>query len=414
MPNRPSLASAPRTRRSRTGRIARLAAAVLLAATASTTVPSPAAAAVVCGPRGTPQPTTQSWPVQRLDPASAWPLSRGAGITVAVIDSGVSATHPVLRGKVLAGKDLGLPNHGGWCDEVGHGTLIASIIAGRPVTGNPFVGMAPDSRILPVRVLRDAKKAFDPQLPFRIAQAIVWAVDNGADLINLSLETVPTPQLANAVRYAVARKVVLVAAAGNQQSDEQRTQPAYPAGYPLVLAVAGVDEQGSHVGTSISGDYIDVAAPGLLIEGPAPGGGYRVESEGGTSFAAAYVTGVAALVRSAYPQLPANEVMNRIVATADNPPEGRTGEVGFGVVNPYRAVSTVLGKRDNPPLGAMPPPARKEDPLRGVRTVAVIAGIGAVLLALLVLLGRPIIRRGRQRGWRAGPTPESPATPRGN
>jgi membrane-anchored mycosin MYCP len=404
VPNRPLLVSATRTvPATRRNRITRIAAAALLAVTAPFAVPAPASAAALCGPAGTPAPATASWPVQRLDPQAAWPLTRGAGVTVAVIDSGVAADHPVLKGKVLPGADLNLPKHRGWCDEVGHGTLIASIIAGSAVTGNEFTGIAPSARILPIRVLRDAKKAFDPELPLRIAQAIKLAVDNGADVINLSLETIETQQLADAVRYAAARKVVIVAAAGNQEADQQRTQPAYPAGYPLVIAVAGVDEQGGHVGTSISGDYIDVAAPGLMIEGPAPGGGFRVETEGGTSFAAAYVSGVAALVRSYYPNLTSDQVMQRIVATADNPPEGRTGEMGFGVVNPARAVGAVLGSRENAALGELPPPAKATDDLAGVRLAAIVVTIITVLLSLLILIGRPILRRGRKRGWRAGP-----------
>lgn len=378
---------------------------VLIVGSASALGAAPASAAPVCGPRGGPAPTTEPWPLRRLNPAPVWPLTQGDGVTVAVIDSGVSDTHPALRSAVRRGRDFGLPQQSGQCDEVGHGTLVAGIIAGRSRDGSAFTGIAPEARILPVRVLRDSRRAFDQELPSRIAQAIRWAVREGADVVNLSLETVPTPELEDAVRYAVDRGVVLVAAAGNQESGQQRNQPAFPAGYPEVIAVAGVDEQGNHVGTSISGDYIDVAAPGLMIEGPAPGGGYRTEVEGGTSFAAAYVSGVAALVRSYYPdkdELPVAELARRITATADHPPEWRTAEVGFGVVNPYRAVTAVLGERANPPAGALPTPRPVEDPLASVRTAAVIAATAGGALAAIVLLGQPIVRRGRERRWRAG------------
>ncbi|GAA2676618.1 type VII secretion-associated serine protease mycosin [Actinoplanes palleronii] len=400
MPNRPRTAPAhPR----RTGRTARLLTAVLLAAAVPMVVAEPALAAT-CGPKGTAAPTTAPWAQTRLAPDAVWPLTRGLGTTVAVIDSGVAADHPALKGKVRNGKDFIQPALLGRCDQAGHGTMVAGIIAGRQTEGSAFSGIAPDALILPVRVLQTTDKNFDQQLPFRIAQAIRWAVDNGADVINLSLETVPTPQLAAAVNYAIAHRVVVVAAAGNQESGTQRNQPAYPAGYPVVLAVAGVDQQDKHVDTSISGDYIDVAAPGLQITAPAPGGGFTSEAEGGTSFAAAYVSGVAALVRSYYPDMPVDELLHRIVATADNPPEGLTPEAGAGVVNPYRAVTSVLGERENLPAAALPKPQNADDAMAGVRTAAEIAAIVAVVLAILILLARPIARRGKERGWRAGPS----------
>lgn len=373
------------------------------------TSPAPVAAAPSCGPSGGPPPTQVPWPLRRLDPASAWALSRGGGVVVAVIDSGVSATHPVLRGRVRTGRDFGLPDRSGQCDEVGHGTMIAGIIAGRDDTDAPFSGIAPDARILPIRVLEDATRSHDPELPTRIADAIRYAVDQGADVVNLSLETLPTPALESAVDYARDNDVVLVAAGGNQPGGEQRDQPAYPAGYDSVLAVAGIDEQGNHVGTSISGNYLDIAAPGLFIEGPAPqGGGYRTEPDGGTSFATAYVSGVVALVRSRYPKMPADEVIRRVTRTADGPPEGHNNLVGYGVVNPYRAVATVFGSRSNSPLGALNPAPTPPDPLGTARLVAIWAAGGGLLFTALVLGGAPIVRRGRRRGWRPGRTASTP------
>ena len=214
--------------------------------------------------------------LRRLDPASAWPLSRGAGVTVAVIDSGVSAIHPLLKEQVLKGRDFnGLPANEGQCDLAGHGTMVAGIIAGKDGTGSPFSGIAPAARILPIRVLPDAKGTNDEALPGQIAAAIDFAVDNGADVINLSLVTLPRPELARAVERALAKRVVLVAAAGNRQ-ENQEDRPAYPAAYPGVIAVGGVDEQGGHVGTSVSGDLRRHGRAGLNIVGPAPGGaGYR-------------------------------------------------------------------------------------------------------------------------------------------
>jgi subtilisin family serine protease len=226
-------------------------------------------------------------------------------------------------------------------------------------------------------------------------------VDNDAKVINLSLETLPTQQLADAIDYALDNRVVVVAAAGNQQ--QQRDQPAYPAGYPGVIAVAGIDEQGGHVGTSISGDYVDIAAPGHNIVAPAPGGdGWLTEPEGGTSFAAAYVSGVAALICAVRPELSPAQVAKRLTSTADAPPEGRNRQVGYGVVNPYRAVAAVLGGRSNPPLGAMAEPVPVPDPWARERVVAIWAAAVGAFLATVLLVSRPIIRRGRRRGWRPG------------
>ncbi|MGC4893723.1 type VII secretion-associated serine protease mycosin [Micromonospora sp. DT31] len=366
-------------------------------------MPTPAVAAPKCGPTGGPTPTEVPWALTRLDPASAWRISKGTGVTVAVIDSGVSPSHPLLQGRVLPGADFNqLVNLQGRCDLVGHGTMVAGIIAGREISGTPYTGIAPEARILPLRVLAENKENFDPNVPAEIGRAIRWAADRDADVINLSLVTLDDPVLKSAVRYALDKGVVIVASAGNRQENRE-DRPAYPAAYPGVIAVAGIDEQGAHVGSSVSGDYVDIAGPGLNIVGPAPQGpGYRAEPQGGTSFATAYVSGVAALVRAAHPDLDPAEVAYRLTRTADNPPDGHNAEVGYGMVNPYRAVTNLLGTRDDPPLGAMPPPAPPNDPLGRQRTVAIwVAVVGGLLAAVLLTL-RPILVRGRQRGWRPG------------
>lgn len=322
---------------------------------------------------------------------------------MAVVDSGVSSTHPLLKGRVLAGDDFnGLDRQRGQCDLAGHGTIVAGIIAGQEGTGTPYSGIAPAARILPVRVLASTKLTTDEALPAEIAKAIRWSVDHGADVVNLSLVTLDRPELKDAIDYALRKRVVVVAAAGNRQENQQ-DQPAYPAAYPGVIAVAGVDPQGGHVGTSVAGDYVDIAAPGLDIVGPAPqGAGYLAEPQGGTSFAAAYVSGVAALVRAAHPELTPADVAFRLTRTADNPPDGHNAEVGYGVVNPYRAVTSLLGTRTDPPAGAMAKPVPPADPLGWQRTVAVWVATVGVLLAGMLLAARPVLALGRRRGWRPG------------
>ncbi|QLQ40279.2 type VII secretion-associated serine protease mycosin [Micromonospora robiginosa] len=367
------------------------------------TAPAPAQAAPACGPTGGPAPTEMPWALSRLDPAAAWRVGKGAGVTVAVIDSGVSPSHPLLRGRVLPGEDFNQLVHlKGQCDLVGHGTMVAGIIAGREGSGTPYTGIAPEARILPLRVLAENKENFDPDVPGEIGRAIRWAVDHDADVINLSLVTLDDPALKSAVDYALGKDVVLVASAGNRQENRE-DRPGYPAAYPGVVAVAGIDEQGGHVGSSVSADYVDIAGPGLNIVGPAPqGSGYRAEPQGGTSFATAYVSGAAALVRAAHPDISPQEVAYRLTRTADNPPDGHNAQVGYGMVNPYRAVTGLLGTRTDPPLGAMPAPAPHADPLAWQRTVAIwVAVVGAVLAGVLLTL-RPILVRGRRRGWRPG------------
>ena len=185
-------------------------------AAAAPAAPAPSTwQAAACGRTFTDQLSATPWPLQRLRPEAAWPLSRGQGVTVAVIDSGVSRTHVKLAGQVLDGNDFVDPGGPGDCDNDGHGTLVAGLIAGRDTPESPFHGVAPDARILPVKVLPDSRPVNNPDMSQRIADAIVWSVEHGASIINLSLTTPDTPDLVNAVKYAASEDVLLVAAAGN-------------------------------------------------------------------------------------------------------------------------------------------------------------------------------------------------------
>jgi membrane-anchored mycosin MYCP len=361
--------------------------------------------------------TRTPWALDRLKPKEAWRLARGHGVTVAVIDSGVSPSHPLLRGQVLPGADLLRPGSNGQCDEDGHGTLVAGIIAARDTGDDPFYGVAPEAEILPIRVLRDSKKDADPQFSARVAKAVRLAVDKQAQVVNLSLVTDPSQELKEAIRYAVDKDVVLVAATGNDGSSEQRM---YPAAYDQVIGVAGIGPDGRHVKTSHAGIEVDVAAPGYEIVGPAPRGDrFRSEREGGTSFAAAYVSGVAALIRSYAPDLSASQVAWRVEQTADAPPQGgsdqaqgRNDQFGHGVVNPWRAVSALLaapGEQAVTAVGRIPEAEPLPDPLGTVRWTAVWTGTSGSLLAALVLATPSVVRRGAQRGWRAASAPVTTA-----
>ena len=361
----------------------------------------PAVKAAACGPVVTQGLAEAPWALARLRPDLAWPLSTGAGVKVAVIDSGVSSDHPTLSGKVLPGNDFVVPGAGS-CDENGHGTLIAGIIAGREHSSNGFVfqGIAPNASVVPVRVLRDQNRSFERDMPARIATAIRWAVDSGgAKVINLSLSTTDDPQLSASVKYALDKGVVLVAAAGNESGGSNST---FPAAYDGVLGVAAVDRQDKHSDTSSSGQYVDLAAPGKQISGPSPaGGGYLYSEPGGTSFASAYVSGVVALLLAYEPALTPKEVGRRLMDTADHPAGIWNPAVGYGVVNPQRSLGVLqLNGAQSTALARVRPAAPPPDPLAEVTSVATIVGLSGAATVLIVLFSAAAWRRGRRRGWR--------------
>jgi type VII secretion-associated serine protease mycosin len=370
--------------------------------------PSQPPTAKQCGGKAfTDQLSEPPWALRRLAPTAAWPISRGQGVTVAVLDSGVSSSHPVLQDRVLKGVDLvpGAGGGGGDCDIDGHGTLVAGIIAGRDGVG-PFYGVAPDAKILPIRVVPDSRQSNDKDLPERIAQAITLATNAHVDVVNLSLTTTDNAHVRNAIDAANAANIVVVAAAGNHG------QSTFPALASHVIAVGGIDQQGAHVAdanvgpsTAPGAPNIDLAGPGDKIVGPAAhGGGYVVDR--GTSFAAAYVSGVAALIRAEEPGLNPADVQRRMELTADIPAGGPNNEVGYGMVNPYRALTTLLTRRHNdvtpPPSGQLPQVATAVDPLAEVKATAGWVVAGGVVLAAGLFLGNLVLPRGRARGWRPG------------
>ncbi|WP_018347911.1 type VII secretion-associated serine protease mycosin [Longispora albida] len=346
----------------------------------------------------------QPWAMQRLRPQNVWPLTRGQGVIVAVIDSGVNDEHPKLAGKVLPGNDFTAT--GGQCDAYFHGTFIAGLIAGRDSKESPFAGVAPDATILPLRVIQDgSKEDTTDTTPSRIADAIDMAVAQKAKVINLSLYSKPTPKLVAAIERAVKADVVLVAAAGNGRG--QTDGRYYPASAPGVIAVAGVDPQDKVASSSSPGDYVDVAAPGVSIDGPALRGDLYITEEAGTSYATGFVSGLAALLRAYYKDMTAEQVAERIMKTADRPPrsKGRDDNVGYGIINPYRALTAQLDPamaKKQPVAGGFTAPDPKDDPLWAAKTFGpwIIGG----LLALAGLIGTLAyaVPRGRRRGWRPG------------
>jgi membrane-anchored mycosin MYCP len=366
----------------------------------------PALAPPTCTDRPAPAPTVSEvpWPQQRYAPDRLAPLATGAGITVAVIDSGVDATHPQLQGRTADGADYLDPGGDGTVDCAEHGTAVASIIAAEPRPNIGFHGLAPRARILPVRVseqlIVDGREAGRTVSAAEFARAIRWAVDNGADVLNLSVVLFQDdPDVREAVRFALDRDVVVVAAVGNLHSNGDPTP--YPAAYPGVLGVGAIGPDGMRAQFSQIGPYVDVVAPGIDVLAAVPGEGHKRHS--GTSYAAPFVAATAALVREYRPDLSAAEVVERIVATADPAPAGgHSDEYGAGVLNPYRAVVDTAAVEHRTTHAALPP-AQPEAGASADRVRARVislwiaaagAGIvGATALAVLVL------PRGKRRRW---------------
>ncbi|GAA3527055.1 hypothetical protein GCM10022419_002280 [Nonomuraea rosea] len=357
-----------------------------------------AAAATACEPaRGTLQ-VGESWAQKRLDPKRVWSLSTGAGVSVAIIDSGVDLQHPQLR---LAGKaDLtGTDDR----DCLGHGTAVAGIIGAQYMQGVLFYGMAPGARLLSYKQTTSEREG-DPAL---LVNAIKSAADEGADVINVSISTQDQPALKSAVEYALAKDAVIVAAAGNVKKEDGTPVPAYPAAYEGVLAVGAVNQSGALTDFSNAKTPVAVLGPGQDITSTWPGRAYNTDLDG-TSYAAPYVAGTAALVRARFPTLDQAQVRQRIIATAD----GATGTgKGAGMVNPMQAVSAILPYEPaNAPVVA-PPPA---SPLpagavagvppvdQGAIDLALIIAGCAAGLSLLVAVARVMLPMGRRRGWRPG------------
>ncbi|MTE11613.1 type VII secretion-associated serine protease mycosin [Nocardia sp. CT2-14] len=389
-------------------------------------------------------PATQ----RTLDLPDAWQFSRGAGQLVAVIDTGVSP-HPRLPGLVPGGDYVAAGGDGTEdCDA--HGTIVAGLIGAAQAEGQGFAGVAPEARIMTVRqtsALYQTKGAGREKGPddmpdgygkiSALASAVRRAADAGAGVINISLVACPTTEptsadmgaLGAAVRYAAVEKdVVIVASAGNTdtcKASNPGLDPLHPGDDPwdhvtsyvvpawwdaYVLSVGSVDAFGQPSKFTVPGPWVGVAAPGEHIISLDPRNTglttAKVTNQGqvvrysGTSFAAPQVSGVAALVRSRYPEMRAAEVIQRIEATAHAPGEGWNPYIGYGTVDPVAALSAELrselppkhpaGSRDQRLALPDPPPAPDHTP----RNVALIGtGVVALLLVLGFLASFPLRRR---------------------
>ncbi|MER5963501.1 S8 family serine peptidase [Streptomyces sp. NPDC002057] len=350
--------------------------------------------------------TQVPWAQARLRPDMVWPLSEGAGVTVAVVGSGVDDAAGLLGDRL---KRAPRQFDGGPArDCAGHGTFTAGLIAAARTPGVGFAGIAPRARILDVPVT-DRRGNTTPDL---LAKGIRVAVDGGARVVvTVAVAGTDSPALSAAVRYAVSRGSVVIAPASPDGADGT---VAYPAAHPQVVSVLGTGPGGASRRQD-SRSRVDLTAPGEAVTGPGPGGRGKFTASG-ASYAAALVAGTAALVLGYHPELSAEALVQRLRATTSGP-GGRVPDPvrGFGPVDPVAAVTAVLpeerreeasGSARAPVPGVTMPPG--PGPSAAGPAWWVSAGSLAVLAA--VAGAAAVVPRGRRRRWRPGgyqaPAPE--------
>ncbi|MGW3496377.1 S8 family serine peptidase [Streptomyces sp. NPDC001020] len=361
----------------------------------TTTVRLPVVAArladgAVCAKRSTTTARTTPWEHQSLELPRTARISRGAGVKVGVVDTGVSTSAPTLAGRVKA---LGPAGD----DCVGHGTFVAGLIAAAPAKGVAFHGVAPRANIV---AARGTTERGAPSVA-AVAAGIRGAVDAGARVVEVSAAfDTRSPRLDKAVSYAAKHDALIVAAAvpdpssGTAGATTPGPREYWPAAIPGVLSVLDVDVRGGRPDSALVPVRADLAAPGDGVVGIGPRGrGHFVGS--GASFAAAYTAGAAALVRSAFPNLSAAEVARRLTSTAypDDVPRLDAYAAVVSVTDGTQAVRAGAGAQDD----SVRLPDRTPGE-RATRTALLISALGAGVV-LLVGWAAVAIPRGRARGW---------------
>ncbi|MGY0234009.1 S8 family serine peptidase [Longispora urticae] len=355
----------------------------------------------------------KQWHLSTLRVSETHTASQGDGVTVAVIDTGVDANHPDLTGNVLPGVDLTASGGDGRVDPSGHGTAMASDIAAHghgPGNMSGALGLAPKAKILPVRFSTGNTDG-------DLGAGIRWAVDHGAKILNVSSVGPDLSSFRDATTYALGKGAIIVAGTGNTGKDV-----GAPAQYPGVVAVGGVDRDGGHWALSSHGRETVITAPAVDIVSAKTGGGYFIEN--GTSDATALVSATVALIWSKYPQLDANNVIARLISTADDRGEpGRDPLYGYGVVNPHKAVTADVpavtanplisapSSAPSPPTASAPPSGPSAGTAKGkaVSPGTVVLVVGAMTAALVLIgvaIGVSVVRRrGGRDTARAGSWP---------
>jgi type VII secretion-associated serine protease mycosin len=372
----------------------------------------------------------REWPLAALHVPQAWKWSKGGGVTVAVLDTGVDGRHPDLIGRVIQGPDYtGHSRRPGSPYWGRHGTAMASIIAGHghgPGRAAGVVGIAPHAKILSIRVTWEnddperTNHARVDQTKDAVAKGIRYAVDHGAQIINMSLGGGKTiyngnPAEADAVRYALGKGAMLIASAGNDGAGLNRRN--YPAAYPGVTAVGAVDKTLRPARFTNRHDYVSVAAPGVDIVSADAGRSYVQGT--GTSPSAAIVAGIAALVRSHCPMLTPEQTRQALEQGATRrPPGGRNTKIGAGVADAVRAIyaghalcqarTAAQPARAETPTQPRPAAATSRADRPSLLLIGILACGGSLLVVSLVMTWRQRVRRRRGAGH---PSYETAAAP---
>ncbi|MBP2582458.1 type VII secretion-associated serine protease mycosin [Streptomyces sp. PvR006] len=290
----------------------------------------------------------RQWQLTTMGAEKIWQLSKGEGVTVAVIDSGVDKNNPDLRGQVLKGKDFYPAKPGDESTDFdGHGTGMAGLIAGTGERdgGNGAFGLAPGAKILPIRVPSgddDSQSQADADAEFNriLPDAIRFAVDSGAKIINISIAVeTSSPQVTSAVKYALDKNALIFAGVGND--GQKANKLMYPAATPGVVGVGAVDKKLTRIPMSQFGPQVDMVAPGKDTVA-ACGGGTGICTSTGTSDATALASAAAALIWSKHPDWTNNQVLKVMLNTISPPTEGakRSDYIGYGAIRPLRALKT--------------------------------------------------------------------------
>ncbi|MET7735455.1 S8 family serine peptidase [Streptomyces sp. NPDC005402] len=372
------------------------------------------------------QTRRDQWALGALQAEPAWKISEGKNVTVAVIDTGVNAEHVDLKNNVLKGKDFvdgdddASPESSD--DQASHGTAMASVIAGHghgPGAADGVMGLAPEAKILPIRADLAG-----------FADEIRYAVDNGASVINISMDITDqyykgggSPEDLEAISYAVKHDALIVAGTGN----DGKRGVAFPANAPGVLAVGGVSQSGAVWQNSNYGPEVLLTAPATgIVHAAWPGN--KLSIGDGTSDATAFVSAAAALLRSKFPDLTAGQIANRLVKTAILPDSAKgmslpDEKYGYGTIRPLAALSDAIpagsryGPLKTPAAGSKSPSAAATASSSGTEDsaqekadqkqmifFAVLGVVALVVIGLIVLLIVKLARRNKNKnGGPGGP-----------
>ncbi|WP_165953809.1 S8 family serine peptidase [Streptomyces sp. 8K308] len=306
----------------------------------------------LAAPGATADEATSGWQLGALRAEEIWQHTRGEGVTVAVIDSGVDNSIPELRGQVLEGADVTRSPEGANVDEHGHGTDMASLIAGTGAEGG-VQGLAPGANVLPVRV-QQTQSDLDFQHEERWAEAVSYAVEAGAQVISISLSMpdlgFASDQLDAAIAEAVRHDVLIFASTGNSGGEDNRS--TFPSNQEGVVGVAAVDPDGEHATYSTYGPQVAIAAPGTDIPLRCGIGSSEMCLGYGTSNATAIASASAALIWSAHPDWTKNQVLRAVIDTASGGGQ-RDQYVGYGMIQPARVIVDGEGEPGDPDVNPL-------------------------------------------------------------